>query len=115
MQQPLIAALSGAAYGRDAEPEVARAPLAPAERPVPPEPRLLVEQATRAIRSRQSHAASELALEVDAAASLLVALQQASRSYGVQAPHRVSPRRLRLWALELGGQPEVSRSRGRWM
>jgi len=95
--------------------EVARASLAPAERPVPPEPRLLVEQAARAIRSRKGHAAGELALEVDAAASLLVALQQASRSCGVPAPQRVSPRRLRVWALVLGSQPDVPRSGGRWM
>jgi hypothetical protein len=72
-----------------------------------------VEQATDAIRNRQHPATAELALEVHALASLLVAVQQASRSCGVQAPQRVSPRRLRLWALMLSSQPELPRLGGR--
>jgi len=68
---------------------------------------VLLEQAVRTIRNRQEAAAGELALEVHAAASLLVALQQASRSCGVQAPQYVSPRRLRHWALMLSSQPNT--------
>jgi hypothetical protein len=78
-----------------------------------PEPWELVEQAADAIRNRQHPATAELALEVHALASLLVAVQQASRSCGVQAPQRLSPRRLRLWALMLSGQPELPRLGGR--
>lgn len=79
----------------------------------PPEPWVVVEQAARAIRNRKHPATAELALEVHAVASLLVALQQASRSCGVEAPQRVSLRRLRLWALMLSSQPEVARLGGR--
>ncbi len=89
--------------------EVARASLTVARRSRSPEPRVLLEQAARSIRSRPEAAPGELALELDAAASLLVALQQASRSCGVQAPQHVSPRRLRHWALLLSSQPDTPR------
>ena len=89
--------------------EVARASLTVARPPGSPEPRVLLEQAVRTIRNRQEAAAGELALEVDAVASLLVALQQASRWCGVQAPQHVSPRRLRHWALMLSSQPDTPR------
>jgi hypothetical protein len=68
---------------------------------------MLLEQAARTIRNRRDTSAGELALEVHAAASLLVALQQASRSCGVRVPQRVSVQRLRHWALMLGSQPDV--------
>jgi hypothetical protein len=87
--------------------EVARASLTAAPRSGSPEPRVLLEQAARTIRNRQDASADELALEVHAAASLLVALQQASRSCGVRVPQRVSVQRLRHWALMLGSQPDV--------
>ena len=78
--------------------EVARASLASTDpRCQPPEPWLLLEQAARAIRNRQNPATAQLVLEMNAAASLLAALQQASRSRGVHAPQRVSPRQLRRW------------------
>jgi arginine/lysine/ornithine decarboxylase len=92
--------------------EVARASLAPTDsRRPPPEPWLLLEQAARAIRNQQGPTTTQLALEVDATASLLAALQQASRLHGVHAPRRVSPRRLRQWALMLANPaPQVGRT-----
>jgi hypothetical protein len=46
-------------------------------------------------------------LEVHAAASLLVALQQASRSCGVHMPQQVSVQWLRHWVLMLSSQPDA--------
>ena len=93
--------------------EIARASQTTALRFESAEPRVLLERAAREIRNRQEVVAGELALEVDAAASLLVGLQQASSSCGVHAPEDVSPRRLRHWALALSSQPDASSPGGR--
>lgn len=76
-------------------------------------PRGLLEEAARLIRGREQVAPGVLALEVEALAAVLGGLQQASRAAGVDAPQRVSPKRLRLWALALANPvPRVGR---RWM
>jgi hypothetical protein len=93
--------------------EIARASQTTSLRFESAEPRVLLERAAREIRNRQEAVAGELALEVNAAAWLLVALQQASRSCGVQAPQHVSPQRLRHWALALSSQPHATSPGGR--